>query len=104
MTSRPGEGRAPRSSYPSEPYSLGSFLGGFPVPPFPTGLDLAMGALCGRLSSSGATSRRERVFRRPFGDGRSLELEPVDQEEGGRSDFHVFHCGNEIEDVAACVT
>ena len=71
------------------------------MPPFPTGFDLAMGALSGRLSSSGTTSRRERVFRRPFRNGRSLELEPVDQEEGGRTDSDVFHCGNEVEDVAA---
>ena len=102
MTSRPGEG-TPRSTYPSEPYSLGSFLGGYSVPPFPTGLDLAMGAPCGRLSSFGTTSRRERVLGRPFSNGRSLELEPVDQEEGGRADFDVFHCGNEIEDVSAGV-
>ena len=71
------------------------------MPPFPTGLELAIGAPCGRLSSSGTTSRRERVFRRPFGDGRSLELEPVDQEKSGGSGFHVFHGGNEVQDVAA---
>jgi len=32
-----------------------------------------------------------------------LELEPVDQEKGGRADLDVFHCGNELEDVAAGV-
>ena len=80
---------------------VGSFLGGFPVPPFPTGLDLAMGALCGRLSLFRTTSRHERFLGRPFRDGRPLEMEPVDQEQGGRANVHALQCGNEVEDVAA---